>query len=686
MRIVRQINLTLSTLVQNLRINLQRTIALFLVAVLAANICVPPMTALAATLSDSSSAASTGRKSAVDTHAKASDPRFTTDEQTFSAPSAMPTKISSTPAAVDAEPQAGSILSLITGKSQQPGEAPQLGVDPQKIKPHELPDRRTASSDQTVNADGSITQRNYFEPKYFQQDNAWTPIDTSLEEDITPDDPTNPIGMLWDNMQTWLAEPQNFIEKANSWQVRFSATGFNQGMVRIKQGSEQIGFVPVNANDVKPDVTTDDNGNEVVRYADVWNGVDLESRVGTDSVKENIVLKNKSAATSIAFTVVGASLTKQAADAKQKTPAYYQITGAFNDTFGIAAPNLILNNFGLVSDSGVLNQTFNSGVLTTSVDSSYLQKLQDSAFPAVIDPTTFTSNFGTRDGGGNYVSLKSDGYVCPSTTCNIYAGSLYDSNNVLRYWRSAFYAKYDQFKNGNNTLISASLHLLQRTNAGYWTGTTSTHTFSVGRATCTNSYSCLSGGAFNASGSLATSGNIDVTSIYADRISHNDFGMWLMLGGEDGTTSSFKEFDPGTNATNGSYVSFTYGGPPTAPSFTSPSTDNQVFVTTQPSFLVNKVDNPNSTTVPLQYEILVSTGTAANGALMTSGKMDSRQWTIPDSILQDGATYYVQARTYDPVTSAYSGWSTSIPFGVDLRTGKDKTQTYDVRYARASIG
>jgi RHS repeat-associated protein len=75
--------------------------------------------------------------------------------------------------------------------------------------------------------------------------------------------------------------------------------------------------------------------------------------------------------------------------------------------------------------------------------------------------------------------------------------------------------------------------------------------------------------------------------------------------------------------------------------------------------------------------MLVSSGPGASGALITSGKQAATQWTIPDNILQDGSTYYVQARSFDPMTGAYSAWGTSVPFRIDMRTGKDKTQTFD---------
>jgi hypothetical protein len=61
------------------------------------------------------------------------------------------------------------------------------------------------------------------------------------------------------------------------------------------------------------------------------------------------------------------------------------------------------------------------------------------------------------------VSFKSDGYVCGSTVCNVYAGSLLDSNYNWRWWRGAFFSRYDLFRGSRNQLISANAHLTQRT-------------------------------------------------------------------------------------------------------------------------------------------------------------------------------------------------------------------------------
>lgn len=606
-----------------------------------------------------------------DSHTPAVD-GTTTKEHTLSYPQGAQATTAKDPAAVDAQAPVSASSGLVSelGKNGtgalQKGEALQGVVKSAAIQPHELTDKRTAKSSLQVNKDGSITEKDYFNSQFYKKDGKWATIDNTLTEDKNAGDSGNVFGKALGQVESLLSSPTNFTTVENGWQTRFSPSNASQGMVRIKQGNSQIAYTPVNAKDVAPVITKNDNGQQVVHYYDLWPGINVEYVVTSDAVKENIVIKDKSAVTNVAFKVSGATLEQQKDG--------FAIKGALGDQFTVANPNLVLNNFG-PETSNVLSQNYKDGVLTTAIDQGYLQSLPDKAFPAVIDPSTFSSNFGTR-AGGSYVSLKSDGYVCSSDVCNPYAGSLYDTNNVLRYWRSAVFASYDQFKDSGKVLTAATLHLQQRTNAGFWTGTTDAHTYYVGHATCEDNFSCLEGGSFNDSGSIATSGNIDVTDIYQAMISRGDFSAWLLLGGEDGTYSSFKNFDPGTGGTSGSYVSFTYGGQPPAPSIAAPI-QNQVYVDPQPSFSVNAITpNPNGST-PLQYEIMVSSGAAATGTLITSGKQNSLQWTVPDGILQDGSTYYVQARSYDPITGTYSSWGTSVPFRIDMRTGGDKSQTYD---------
>lgn len=656
----------------------QRLVALFLLLVFGLSIAVPPASAFAAIIatskqpktpfSNATADAKRHTKSTVkDTHAKPADQALSTKEPHLKYPGSIQPTTSKNKAASDAGPAPG-MLSKLIAKTKPLGQPLEPTAKPTKPSSHELTSLRTATTSVSIDAKGKLKKTNYIVPHFYQKNGKWTTIQNTLSEDKNAGDSKNIFGKALGDVESWFSSTQNYTVTDNDWITRFSPSDFNDGMVRIKQGGNQIGFSPVNANKVSPVVTTDNTGKQTVHYYDLWRGVDVEYAVQNEDIKENIIIKDKDAANSVSFHLIGASLKKNTSTQKGAEP--YVIDGALGNNFSIAAANLILNNFGQVTDTSVYSQDYKNGTITLSVKEDYLKKLPAKAFPAVIDPGVFRSSFGTRLGGGNYIALKSDGYVCYSDVCNIYAGSLYDNNFVLRYWRDAVFASYDQFRNSSNILESATLHLTQFTNVGFWPGNYNTHNFQVGHATCLNNFNCLEGGAFNDAANITTVGDIDVTDIYAAMISRGDFGAWLLIGGEDGTTSSYKDFDP-----DNSYVTFTYDGVPPAPSIASPTAD-QVYVNTQPSLSVNTVSNPNGST-PLQYEMLVSSGEGASGQVVDSGKQDATQWTVPDGILQDGFTYYVQARSYDPITSTYSGWSSSVPFHVNTRTGQDKSQTYD---------
>jgi RHS repeat-associated protein len=529
----------------------------------------------------------------------------------------------------------------------------------------EVVDQRTATSSLFVNADGSLTKKEYFTPKHFKKAGTWASIDTTLIEDKNAADSQNFLGRAFGVAKSWVTDETTYVVKDNDWQARFAPSNDPQGIVRVKKGSSQVGFKPKNAQNVDPVIVNRKDRGQSVWYYDLWQGIDVEYIVESAAIKENIVIKSKEAASQFSFEIIGAQLEK--VSTKDKSAPAFKIKGkgALEDSFAITPLNLILNNFGLVTED-VLSQTYKDNTLRVFIDENYLQRLPSKAFPAVIDPT-ITSTFGTRQ-GGNYVSFKTDGYTCYSNVCNLYAGSLYDTNNNLQYWRGAYFAPYDQFRNSTNILTDARLHLTQRSNESFWTGTWAAHNFQAGRATCLNNFNCVDG--IWGDATFAGSGDINLTNLYQSRVNAGDFGAWIMVMGEDGTTSSFKNFDP-----NNSYVVFSYGGPPTAPSIASP-VENQVYVDPQPSFKVNYVSNPNGST-PLQYEMMISSGQGGTGTLVTSGRQNAQTWTAPPDVLQDGSTYYLQARTYDPITGSFSPWSGSVAFKINMRTGNDPTQSYE---------
>ena len=642
----------------------QRLTALFLVVLMVFGVVYPTASVYAATHSTGPTAADVAKRIPHKTSTTPSIGKI----KMGSVPAPSTALRSNIPAAVDAHPigAAAALLGAKSGGSSEPLSQP--SIQKQSFQPHELVNARTATSTTYLNKDGSLTKTSYFSPHFYQNNGSWEPIDNTLVTDDNAADSGNIFGQALGAVESWLSTPNAYKTQANSWLARFTPSDFTGGMVRIKQGSSQVGFSPVNANKVNPVFVTDAKGQQTVHYDNLWNGVDVTYKVESDMVKESVIIKNKSAASQVQFKIIGADLQKPS---KSSSPGDVQpdfvIDGALDNKFGINPANLILNHYGFVGgkDSGLM-QTYGNGTLTMGVSSSYLQSLPDDAFPAVIDPTV-TSTFGAR-GVGSYMSFESNGTICYPNTCDLYAGGLYDGNHVWQDWRGALFTPYTELEPGSNSLTSATLYL-----SGMNTVTPGTYAYQVGKATCQTGYSCMDRTWDSASFTNA-SGGINVTNIYQDYKTAGNFNGWLMVDGSDGTgTASFADFDP-----DWSYVSVTYTAPLAAPTFVNLQ-PGQVFTDPQASFRLNTETNPNNGT-PLQYVFQVVDSADGSGFVINSGggtSGTSTSWTVPDGALQNGSTYYIEAYSYDTSTGYASPWTTPVPFRIDMREGNDKTQTYD---------
>jgi RHS repeat-associated protein len=562
-RLVRLISITLIS-------QKQRLVALFSVVIILFG--ASSQTALALTALSASDLASINSKNP---HTTSSTPSIGTINNS-PAPAPDGTLKSNQLAAADAAPLnstssiGSSFLSAVTGKANSQAISPAYSPKP-TVTPHELTDKRTATSSEYLNKDGSITKTDYFTPHFYQDNGSWQPIDNTLVEDDNAADSGNIVGQAFGVVESWVSSPNAYKTKANSWEARFTPSDFAGGMVRIKQGNSQVGFSPVNANSVAPTITNS-NGQQVVHYDNIWPNVSLEYTVESDQVKEAIVLQNKSAASEVQFKMIGADLQKPSA---KSTPDHVQpafiVNGALDNKFGITPADLMLTSYGYVNDqeSG-LTQTYDNGTYSVGINSSYLQSLPAKAFPAVIDPS-----FGVQ-GEGSYVSFESNGTTCYSDTCDLLAGGEYDSNNVWQDWRGAFFAPYSNiFQSSGTSLVNADLHLTALSGVAAGNGGA---TFQQGIATCLTGYSCMD--KTWDSGFMNYTGDFNVTNIYQNFISGSNWNGWLMLDGADGTgTGSYTDFDP-----DNSYVTFTYTTKLSSPSFTI---GNGVSLTGTPSTFIN---------------------------------------------------------------------------------------------------
>jgi hypothetical protein len=161
---------------------------------------------------------------------------------------------------------------------------------------------------------------------------------------------------------------------------------------------------------------------------------------------------------------------------------------------------------------------------------------------------------------------------------------------------------------------------------------------------------------------------------------------WLMVTGDEATVGAYKLFDATKTA-----VTLTFDTLPSAfTTDTNSPADGGVSVTTQPTLFtktssIADSDGPG----PYQYRFIVGTGKSAppsnpnnllpsvTGIVADSQRQLTNQWTVPDSVLQDGQTYFWQPLVWDFATGVPDAYGPVYSFRVDMRNGKDATQAFD---------
>ena len=562
------------------------------------------------------------------------------------------------PAAADAEQRAGA--GQFSGDQTSVGSPISDGASAQSFKTGELPEKRTATQTVERNTDGSLTEKHYLTPQFYHKDGSFQPIKTTVVEDTNAADSSNAFGRALGAMESWANKtPETYKVETNDWHARFAPSTDGVGMVRVEYQGKTVAIRPVDGADVVPVIGTDEAGQQVVTYSDVWPNIDIRYQVQNAALKEYVILKNKQARTDYSFAIDGAEL----AESKDQ-PGAFTFKGDWAGKFEIA-PLTVQTADSDVLVKDVATQTYKNGQLQVHVDRAWLQGLASSAFPVAIDPT-FTTYFWDGSWSHHYTLIKDEGY-CDFSTCLPMAGAYSDGVGGYDRYRTAI--QFNYWDLWGKDLWYAKLHLAQMSGQpgdgqGRWTA--------VGVADCATDYYCLNTSVPQPQAWFSAAGDINVTNVFASLKAANVYDSWLMLTGEETCAcNSLKTYNPGQ-----SYLEFTYSPPqPVMASPVQGAATPQTFVDPQVSFTVQSPSPvpPN----PLQYAFRIGTKPDGGNAIFYSGYSNARQWTVPDGILEDGVTYYAQTQAYEPATGAYSIWSGVAPFRVDMRNGKDSTQTFD---------
>ncbi len=508
-------------------------------------------------------------------------------------------------------------------------------VDNPRGHKQEITAKRTPYTSTYINNDGtksleySATQQNYLDGK------SWKKIDNRLAG-IEKKAPEASVWQSITGTQPKAPAPDTFTGKAG---VMSAAIKPLTDGVAIEVGGKTITMRPIGAKNVTPEQRDDSS----VVYRDAWPGVDLVYELRGESVKEIIVIKNKNVQTNFNFSVAGGKVIAHPTRAGELTieglPVEYSFSALTLDVYGQ----------GVISEQRVSQAPSSDGTgIDVSIDSAWLKQQDKKSFPMRIDPSL------TRD-ATSYWMFKSDGYSCGSSNCYANIGALY--NNGWKNWRSYFQFPFSDL--AGKKVLNANLHGFFKGGIGgdqNWRG------IAMGHANCIG-YWCQ--GSQVGWTSAATDFDINFTDGLQQSVNNSDWGTVWSLWGEEGGYTSYK---PYWNL----QASVVYDTPTPIATPVTPA-DKQVTIDTQPTLAVNPVGDADGDTVKYYFRVSTSPD-AETGAVINSGWIDAPQWSVPDGILQDGTTYYWHTYTLG-ATQTNPNWVRS--FKIDLRTGKDSTQSYD---------
>lgn len=285
---------------------------------------------------------------------------------------------------------------------------------------------RTVDRQRFVNPDGSVTDQISLQPRFFRQGNDLVPIDTTLAVDGSRAAKT-------------LGAGARGVAASNNW-FATRLGNLAQG-VTFAVGVDSVTMTPQGAAALPDPLTL---GNVAV-YRDVWPGVDVRYRVTPTGLKEELVLKAPTAASSYSFGLSGASTSGPVAPGKGDIAEEFSGSIGFAGPLGksamFAPPVVTGDGDGRVFPEAVPTLSSDGVSVTVGVDAGWLRSLPVEAFPVVVDPT-ITNRAGTgwvsyNNAGGSLV----ESYVGNSCT-NPPGCSLYDWRSIAKFNHGELYSQF----------------------------------------------------------------------------------------------------------------------------------------------------------------------------------------------------------------------------------------------------
>lgn len=558
--------------------------------------------------------------------------------------------------ALTSDEQLGIVSEAVRKQAKTPQDIPPTAPPkPQTSKKaehvREDESKRTERSKTFINKDGSKSVEFFNEDIAYKENGALKELRSTVS-DLTDFSsiPTQPLSSLLGSAAPGLATSKSFVGDSGPMKGLFQPLA-NQNGVKVTFEGKEVKILPLSAANANPERSRQD-GTDYITYKKVWDDVDLVYEYRGDHIKEFIVLNKKPKTTTFSFKLPGTTL-REATDA----PGAIDVLKDGKLLFVLPPLTVIAKEKGPVSDSNA-QYIIHDDTVTVQLDQKWLDKQEAKHYPIAIDPTVqpHYAKYEITNGGNDFWAYKSDGYTCPSWSCWINTGQLQD--NGTKYWRSMMRIPFDAV--AGKDIHGAALHMYKQMSGPSWYGTNNAARYWVTWAPCFG-FNCVNGGAPWMPITIGTEGHADLKPLIEWMASRGQWGGWLIIHGDD---SPYK----GLNSQSTS-LELWYNTPPPVPTKFAPLPD-QTLPTNMPRLEVQQAGDADGDSLSYLFHI------HSNGHFVaSSGYQSSPRWTVPEGLLEDGAKYEWYALTHDGYKP--SNWTGPTSFTVDLRTGKDKTQTYD---------
>lgn len=244
----------------------------------------------------------------------------------------------------------------------------------------EIQEKRSADTKTFLMSDGSYLHAVYPEQVHYRENNEWVDVDNSFE--TTSDDDGDAV----------------LENKKNAFKIKFSNKAKSKKLVSLKSGEYQIDWAlkdasKVSAQSAELDSSDEteaslDNVNSGVIYKNILPHVDLQYVIDANSIKEDIILKDKTAQHEFVFDYQIKKLVyKENSDG---SISFYVEDDLDNAVYIMDKPFMYDANGVTSSDIIVEIEETNKGFsLQLSADSDWLNA-PERAYPVTIDPTIVT--------------------------------------------------------------------------------------------------------------------------------------------------------------------------------------------------------------------------------------------------------------------------------------------------------